>query len=96
MLDNVKERAASMGSRANTVVENVTQAVATAAGVVVGSVQAVMPHSDEGNDRGRPGEADRDDAEGSDMPDMVDASDDADDSDDDDMDLDAPRGTSGM
>jgi hypothetical protein len=43
----VKERASTMGgavgSRANSVVEGVTQAVATAAGVVVGTVQALRP-----------------------------------------------------
>jgi hypothetical protein len=51
MLDTVKERASTVGeavgTRANSIAEGVTQAVATAAGVVVGTVQALRPNNAE-------------------------------------------------
>jgi len=51
MLDNMKDKASAAGeavsSTAGSVMDNVTQAVATAAGFVAGTVQSVMPSSDE-------------------------------------------------
>jgi hypothetical protein len=63
MLDTVRERASAVGSTANTVVEGVTQVVATAAGVVVGTVEAFSSNNakareDEERDGGGAGETD--------------------------------------
>jgi hypothetical protein len=45
MMKTVKQKATTMGEAASSVAEKVTQVAATAAGVVVGTVQAVMPDS---------------------------------------------------
>ena len=42
IMDTMKDRASAVGERANDALESVTKVVATAAGAVVGTVQAAM------------------------------------------------------
>ena len=50
MIKTVRAKATTMGETASNVAEKVTQVAATAAGVVVGTVQAVMPDNNESSD----------------------------------------------
>ena len=60
-MDTVKDKAAVVGERANEALESVTKVVATAAGAVVGTVQAAMgtdaqrSEGDSADDRSREG-----------------------------------------
>jgi len=71
LMDTVKDKASVVGERANDALEGVTRVVATAAGAVVGTVQAAMgsdadrseEDSGEENDRDRDSDGDDDDDE---------------------------------
>jgi hypothetical protein len=62
MMDTVKEKASEVGERANNALEGVTKVVATAAGAVVGTVQAAMG-SDQQSAGGGSADMDTDDEE---------------------------------
>ena len=49
-MDNMKDKASVVGERANDALESVTKVVATAAGAVVGTVQAAMGSDQQSDD----------------------------------------------
>ena len=60
-MDTVKDKASVAGERANDALESVTRVVATAAGAVVGTVQAAMGSDQQSDDSSSSSEDDSDD-----------------------------------
>ena len=52
MMKTAREKASTLGEMAGNVADKVTQVAATAAGAVVGTVQAVMPDNNSGSSGG--------------------------------------------